>query len=290
MTAGAAVYRGFDQATLDAEYRARDQVADFTVYTRRYAALTARAQARLTVQRDLAYGDSPAERLDLYPAAPGAPVFVYIHGGYWRLLGKADSAFMAEAFVARGAAVAALDYPLAPAATLDEIVACCRRALAFLWREAPRLGLDRTRIVVGGSSAGGHLAGMLAAPGWQAAHGLPETGVPAGVVAASGLFDLEPIRLSEINGWMALDAAAAHRNSPLHHIPDRGGAPLVVTVGGRESGEFKRQTADYAAAWAARGFAVEAVAAPDRHHFDVILDLADPDSALSRATFRLLGV
>lgn len=282
------VYRGFDQQTLDAQYRARDQVPDFTVYTQRYAELTARAKARLSVHEDVAYGPAPAETLDLYPAGEGAPLFVYIHGGYWRLLGKEDSAFMAEAFVARGAAVAALDYALAPAVTLDEIVRQCRAAVAFLWREADRFGIDRNRIVVGGSSAGGHLTGMLLARGWQAEHGLPET-VPAGGLSTSGLFDLEPIRLSEINGWMQLDAAAARRNSPQHHVPPHC-APLVLSVGGKESSEFKRQTSDYAAAWRAAGGAVEEVPAPDRHHFDVILDLADPDSALAQAVFRLLKV
>lgn len=282
------VYRGFGQARLDAEYRARDQVPDFTVYTRRYAELTAAARTRLPLHENVPYGPGAAELLDLYPAGAGAPLFVYIHGGYWRALSKDDSGFMAAAFTARGAAVAALDYALAPAVTVEEIVRQCRAAVAFLWREAARFGIDRNRIVVGGSSAGGHLTGMLLARDWQAAAGLPET-VPAGGLAASGLFDLEPIRLSEINAWARLDAEAARRCSPIHHVPPHG-APLVLTVGGRESGEFKRQTADYGAAWRTAGGAVEVVPAPERHHFDIILDLADPDSALARAAFRLLGV
>ncbi|WP_404378805.1 alpha/beta hydrolase [Caenispirillum salinarum] len=229
-----------------------------------------------------------AETLDLYPAGEGAPLFVYIHGGYWRLLGREDSGFMAPAFVQAGCAVAALNYGLAPAVTLDEIVRQCRAAVAWLWREAERFGIDHRRILVGGSSAGGHLTGMLLARGWQADFGLPEDAV-AGGMAASGLFDLEPIRLSEINGWMNLDAEAARRNSPLFHVPEDAGTPLVLTVGGHEQGEFKRQTAEYAGAWRAAGNPVHEVPAPDRHHFDVVLDLADPSSALFEATMRMTG-
>lgn len=161
-------------------------------------------------------------------------------------------------------------------------------AVAWLWREADRFGIDRRRIFIGGSSAGGHLVGMLLARGWQRDFDLPED-VIAGGMAASGLFDLEPIRLSEINGWMKLDVDAARRNSPLLHIPEGVTTPLVLTVGGREQSEFKRQTADYAAAWRAAGNPVEQVFAPDRHHFDIILDLADPESALFAAMMRMMG-
>ncbi|EKV30773.1 Esterase/lipase [Caenispirillum salinarum AK4] len=286
--AGSAVYRGLDQAALDREYRARDQVPDFTIYTRRYAEMTAAARASLAVHEGLSYGDSEAETLDLYPAGEGAPLFVYIHGGYWRLLGREDSGFMAPAFVQAGCAVAALNYGLAPAVTLDEIVRQCRAAVAWLWHKADRFGIDRRRIVVGGSSAGGHLAGMLLAPGWHAELGVPED-VVAGGMAASGLFDLEPIRLSEINSWMSLDAETARRNSPLYKVPQGVGTPLVLTVGAHEQGEFKRQTAEFAAAWRAAGNLVHEVPAPDRHHFDVVLDLADPASALFEATMRMTG-
>jgi arylformamidase len=287
------VYRTFDQATLDAEYRARDQVPDFSVYTRRYAELTTEARTTLPVREGLRFGATEAETLDFYPAnaggEAGTPVFVYIHGGYWRLLGREDSGFMAPAFVRAGCAVAALNYGLAPAVSLDEIVRQCRTALAWLWREAEGLGIDRRRIYVGGSSAGGHLAGMLLARDWQAEFGLPQD-VVAGGMTASGLFDLEPVRLSEINGWMNLDIESARRNSPLFRIPKAAGTPLVVTVGGLEQGEFKRQTEEYAEAWTAAGNPVVAVNAPERHHFDLVLDLADADSPLFEAVARMMGL
>lgn len=288
MTAPMYVYRDFDQASLDAQYRARDQVPDFSVFTRRYRSLTDQARARLE-WRTVQYGPTEAECMDLYPAGPGAPVFIYLHGGYWRIMGREDAAFMAEALVGCGIAVAAVNYGLCPAVTLDEIVRQCRAAVAWLWRHgAAEAGIDTDRIFAGGSSAGGHLAGMLLASGWQGGYGMPD-GVVKGGLGASGLYDLEPIRLSEINGWVGLDEAAARRNSPLRHLPPAGSS-VILTVGGLEQGEFKRQTAEYAAACRAAGATVEEVAAPERHHFDVILDLCDTGSVLSRALFRGMGM
>lgn len=283
------VYRTFDQETLDREYRARDTVSpeEFQATLARYASETARMRDALPCLRDLFYGPTAAETLDLYLPSErngaGAPVFLYIHGGYWRLLGKEDSGFMAEAFTAQGIAVAALNYALAPAVTLDEIVRQVRASIAWLYREGPGHGIDRERIFVGGSSAGGHLTGMALAGGWQDTFGLPPDVVKGGT-AISGLFDLEPIRLSHVNEWLGLDAEAARRNSPLHHLPDHP-AHLVITCGGLETAEFKRQSEEYAAAWEARGFPCVRVDMAHFHHFNVVLELNNPDSPLTQAVF-----
>jgi arylformamidase len=283
-----AIYRDFDQAALDHQYNARATVADIEPFLERYAAISRHMRETLPCRLDLAYGPSPAERLDLFPAGAGAPLFVFFHGGYWRMLGKGDSAFMAGAFTQPGAAVAVIDYALAPAATLDEIVRQCRAAIAWLYGHAAGLGCDPERIHIGGSSAGGHLVGMCLAGGWHDALGVPET-VIKGALALSGLFDLEPVRLSNVNDWIRLDAAAARRNSPVHHIP-RHGCPLIVSHGGSESDEFKRQTAIYAAAWRDAGHAVSVVDMAQCNHFDIALALADPDSPLTGAMFDQMGL
>ena len=262
-----AVYRGFDQETLDTEYRARGTVpADvFEAAVARYASDSARARAVLDCREDVRYGAGADEVVDIFPAGDGAPILFFIHGGYWRMLSQKESAFMAECFVGLGAAVVTVNYSLAPAASLDGIVAQCRRALAWTWREAASFGGDPERILVTGSSAGGHLTGAMISGGWHADFGVPED-IAKGACAISGIFDLEPIRLSEVAGRMELPATngpgstrrAARRNSPIHHIPGRG-CPLVVIAlvvlayGGNETAEFKRQTDDYAAAWRAAG-------------------------------------
>ena len=284
-------YRYYDAETLDREYNARATVGDITPFLEAYRERTAAARAALPCRLGLRYGVTPAERLDVYPALSAerpSPVFVYLHGGYWRLLDEADSGFMAPAFTAAGICVVAINYALAPDIGLDEIVRQCRAALAWVFDHIGEFGGDAGRVHVCGSSAGAHLAAMLIAPGWQAPLDLPDD-VVAGATLLSGLYDLEPMRMSYVNEWVQLDAAGAHRNSPLFHLPARP-LPLVFSYAPTETDEFKRQTETYLAACRAVGCRCEFVTMPGTNHFDLALATADPATALSAAIFRAIGV
>ena len=282
-------YRNFDTAELDVQYNARATTPNVLDILALYAEESAKARAALPCELDVAFGDHPDETLDIFPAErPGAPVFVFIHGGYWRALNKSDSSSMAPAITKAGATVVAVNYSLAPGASLDTIVDQCRRALAWVHRNIGRHNGDARRIHVCGSSAGGHLVGMMVADGWHAQYGVPEN-VVAGAIPLSGLFDLAPIPLTHINAWMKLSDADAERNSPMTHLPSRG-CPMIVSYGETETAEFKRQTDDYLAAWRARGFPGEYVPMPGTNHFDIVLTLNDAESPLTRAIFRQMGL
>ncbi|MGI4955596.1 MAG: alpha/beta hydrolase [Janthinobacterium lividum] len=247
---------------------------------RRYHDASARARATLPHEADLVYDPASGQALDWFHGAPGGPVLLWIHGGYWRALSRADNACVAPGLVAAGIHVAVMDYSLAPAVTLDEIVRQVRAAAAWVHRHAAARGADPARLFIGGSSAGGHLCAMAAAPGGDA----PPL---RGILPLSGLFDLEPIRLSHINAWLALDEAAVRRLSPLHHLPARP-TRMLAAYGGRETREFQRQTDDYAAAWRAAGHDALVLPQPTRHHFDIVLGLGDPADPLCAAAGRFL--
>jgi autotransporter passenger strand-loop-strand repeat protein len=135
---------------------------------------------------DLSYGTHPGERLDIFPAqAAGAPVNIFVHGGYWHRLDKADFSFVARAFRPAGAATVVINYALMPSVDMDELVRQCRAAVAWTWLNAPSFGSDPDRLYVSGHSAGGHLTAMLLATDW-ASFGCPADVVKGGV-AISGL-------------------------------------------------------------------------------------------------------
>ena len=283
------VYKGLDQETLDREYNARATVDDADAYIQEYAERSAAAREALPCLQDVPYGPHEDMVVDLFPAGRGTPVFVYIHGGYWRALSQKHSAFMAPAFVERGISVVAVNYSLAPEASLDTIVRQCRDCLGWVWKHgAKALDVDPDRIFVGGSSAGGHLTGMMVAGGWHEQLDVPEDLVK-GAISFSGLHDLEPIRLSNINEWARLDEASAARNSPVHHLPERG-CPLIVTVGELETSEFKRQAKLFADAWDGMGFPVSHFEVAGCNHFDIVFDLCDPVSRVARDLFTMIGV
>ncbi|MFV0490244.1 MAG: alpha/beta hydrolase [Pseudorhodobacter sp.] len=272
---------GWSRERLDADYTARDcvSVAEFEWITSEYLRRSAVARDLPNTSLGIAYDPKSDERMDLYAAGGGRPLFLFIHGGYWKALSRAHSAFMAPMLASHGVATAVPDYTLAPTASLTEITRQMRAAFAYLWHNAERLGIDRSRIVVGGASAGGHLAAALAMPGWQHEFDLPPDALHA-ALPVSGLFELAPLAASHIQEWMNFTSGEIQALSPARHIA--GTTRSLIALAANETEGFLRQSAGYA-----KALGVECLTIPERNHFDVILDLAEPNSLLS---WRLTGL
>jgi arylformamidase len=272
---------------VEREYNARAACPDHPQWFARYAQLSAAAYAGLAVQRDLRYGPGPKETLDLFlPAGPPRGTFAFLHGGYWRALDKSDFAFVATPFVAAGIAVANINYDLCPAVSVAAIVDACRRAIRWLSADGARHGANPARLVVGGHSAGGHLAAMLYVTDWRA-RGFAAAPFHGGVTV-SGVHDLTPMPLFSFNSDLRLDDAGARAVSPALLSPTAA-VPLLVAVGAAETAEFVRQSTLLCDAWPALRPA--GVAAPllmaGKNHFSVIADYADAGTELTRATLAL---
>jgi arylformamidase len=253
--------------SVDNEYNIRKRHPESPRHYARYAAESAAARAGLAGQLDLRYGETSGETLDFFPAArPDAPLFLFIHGGYWRALDKRDFSFIAPPFVAAGIAVALANYDLAPKVTVETIVMQIRRAIRRTYDNAA-LPFDRQRLIVGGHSAGGHLTAMALAAD-------PKLPIAAGI-AISGVFDLVPLIMTNVNEQIALDHMRALALSPTHH-PRRDRAPEIICVGGAETG-FIGQSRDYAAQ-----VGQTAKIYPGLDHYTIMTALADPTSELHR--------
>ena len=282
------LYRDFaTRAQIDAEYDVEQSVPDFMHYARQYADGSTAARRTLEARLGLRYGPTLDEYLDVFPASRrSAPILVFLHGGYWRILSARDFSFVASGPVAAGVTVAVVNYSLCPAVTLDEIVRQTRSAIVWLWRHAREHNADPENIHVCGHSAGGQLTAMAALTEWERDYGLPRTVVKSGI-PISGLFDLGPLRHSFLQEDLRLDDGLVARNSPqflIRPVP----VPLLVTCGGDESAEFLRQSEDFLEAWTGAGNRGSRLAQPGRNHFTAITGLADPDSALCREIFRMM--
>jgi arylformamidase len=284
------VYRDYDQAELDAQYTGRGRIPDYDSYLPRWTADSLGSRTSRRCLLDVSYGDSVHETLDVFlPERPRGPVHLFFHGGYWHSLSSKEFAFAAPVYLDAGAIWIAIDYALCPVVTMTELVRQCRAATAFAWSQARAWGGDPGRLFVAGHSAGGHITALLLATEWR--HftvGLPRDLVKGGV-AISGLYDLEPIRLSYVNHKLRMDAAEAHALSPIQHVPSRAN-PLAVAVGGDESTEFHRQQADFAARWRARRRPLSVVDLPGLNHFSVLDDYARPEGALAQAALAQMGL
>ncbi|MGE0256296.1 MAG: alpha/beta hydrolase [Alphaproteobacteria bacterium] len=271
------VFRDYDQAGLDAQYNNRARFPDFVRHFESWSTWSAKTRATLPCRLDIPYGDTAPEKLDVFPAAEAdAPIYVFIHGGYWYSLDKSDYSYIAEGMRPHGVATAVINHGLAPAHDMDTIVAHSRRALAWLWRNAASFGADASRIYICGHSAGGHLAMMLLATDWPALGTDLPGDIVKGVCPIGGIFDLEPIRLCYLNEKLHMDAAMARRNSPMSVIY-RYPAPMLLVIAIDESEEFHRQSREMEAAWRARGWPVELTVPQDLDHFSVVNDMIRPD-------------
>ena len=278
----ALIWRGYTQAELDVQYNSRGTVPDVSLYLTDYAARTRQAKEQLRPMENLRYGEQADELLDIYPAdQPNAPVMVYLHGGDWRALTKEDSGFAAPAFVAKGAMFVVLDFTLVPHTTLPAMGAQVLRALLWLQQHVSAYGGDPQRIHIAGHSSGANLVGQLL------------MSAPAGLIQSavfiSGLGDLEPVRLSFRNDKLQLTADVAAQVSLLKHLPGRV-CPMLVAVGQNETEDYRRQSRAVADHWRAQGNDCELLELPGRHHFDAVLEWADPQSALFKANGALMGL
>jgi arylformamidase len=278
-----------DPAWLDVQYNNRARIPEHPQIFARWAESSSLARERLKGKLDIRYGEQAGETLDVFPARePGAPVLVFIHGGYWRSLDKADHSFIAPAFVEAGATVVVPNYALCPSVSIETIALQMTRALAWVWRNPGVHTGDPNRIAVAGHSAGGHLAAMMLSCRWKdVGDDLPPKLVP-GALSISGLYDLEPIRNTPfLQQDLRLTPASVKRLSPAFFPRPRG--TLYTLAGINESDEFLRQNQLIRDQWGPTTVPVcETV--PGRHHLDVLHDLADPQARLHDLALRLLGL
>jgi arylformamidase len=276
-----------DQGALSREYNNRELVPDHGDYFARWKGASERARSTMACKLDLRYGDAPGETVDLFPARKGdGTCMMFIHGGYWRALDKADFSFLAPAWVDSGVSLAVVNYDLCPRVTIEEIVRQMLRASRWLWLHAEDYGMDQDRLYVSGHSAGGHLAAMMMAAVFPAYDAQLPKDLFKGGLAISGIYDMRPlIGIDFLQPDLRLDDESAWRLSPAY-LPPATRAPVMTSVGGAESAEFRRQNALLGQRW--KGVFAGDVAMPGKNHFSVVDGLAEQSSPLFRGARRLM--
>jgi arylformamidase len=279
-------WRRADDATLEQHFNPRVALgAAAEPLIRSFSELARQARQDILGWYDFRYGPSPLETYDAHPPVldsmgSPAPMLVFIHGGYWRLLDKSDHSWFAPAFAAAGALAVNLNYDLCPAVTLDQIVAEARRAIVHLYEQAASFGCDPDRIFVAGHSAGAQMAAMLLCHDWTA-EGLPADAIK-GAACISGIYEPEVVMRISVNQDVRLDAAMAARNNCLTQ-PPRNQTPVIVAVGGDEPEGWRQQSERYAEVCRQAGSSVTYLEVAGTNHFTVATELTRRDSALVQA-------
>ena len=282
---------------LDMDQKELDDAYDQSVYAPNQHLVQARRRAaseallkRITPER-VAYGPSEDERLDIYRThRPNAPINIYVHGGAWRNGQAKEFAFPAEMFMNAGANFVVLDFVQVQntGGNLMPMVQQVRSAVAWVYKNAARIGGDPQRIYITGHSSGAHLTGCTLVTDWQKEFGLPADIIKGGLLI-SGMYDLKPVRLSKRSRYVNFTDEIEQALSSQRHL-DKLNAPIIVAYGTQETPEFQRQNREFAAAVKAAGKPVELIVGEGFNHFEMQETLGNPYGIAGRAALKLMNL
>lgn len=283
------VWLDLDQTALDRAYDQAQHAPNMQQVLKRYELASERTRSRLGEPSRHRYGPTETEALDCFlPRSQGTlpgllPALLFIHGGAWRGGSARQYAFVADPFVDHGCAVLIPDF--APVTELDgdleRMTDQIRRAIAWTSANAEALGIDPARIHLFGHSSGGHLGAAALHTRWSSDFSLRTDSPVASLTVCSGIYDLQPVRLSARSSYVRLTDAQVDRLSPLRHVA-ASATPLVVAWGSQESPEFQRQAILYAATAEASGRTVTRCFVEGCNHFEILETLASPYGVLGQ--------
>jgi arylformamidase len=289
-TKGPPVFRDLDQIDIDEGYDNdvyafnAKTIGERRVYNNRIA------QSVLGKPERVKYGPTEIERVDIYKTKqPNGPVMMFIHGGSWRG-GRAEQfTVYAEPFVKAGANFVVVDFTNVRETDGDILPMAdqCRRAVAWVYRNARSFGGNADALYLISRSSGSHLASCVLITEWEK-QGLPRN-ILKGAVMGSGMYDLAPVRLSKRSSFVKFTDDMVEQLSAMRHI-EKIHTPVVIGVGSLETPEFQRQAREFAAALKAAGKPRELIVAPGYNHYETGETIGQPYAVLGRAAMDMMGL
>lgn len=279
MSTSPPLWSGLTPEEHEFQYNPQAAFPDFKDAQANRAAANKAALDRLAREADIAFGDHPLRKLDVYPVPGGGspkPVHVFLHGGYWRAQDKQNFAFVAEPLVAEGIVTVVTNYELCPASTLDGVAESVLAAIAWIRDNIAAYGGDPLRVTLSGHSAGAHLAAEVLAHEWG------DPSFLRGVVAISGIFDPRPVMGTSVNAEVCLTEEIARRRD-VERRPVLARCPVSIFVGGREPWQWIDQSYRYGHHLHSSGLNPEVHVLPRWGHFDILSEYQQRGSAILAA-------
>jgi arylformamidase len=285
---GPLVWLDLDQEGLDDAYDQEVYAFNSRNIAERHAANNEKALSVIGKPERVAYGPTDIEKVDIYRTKrPNAPTMIFIHGGAWRGGRSANFALYAEVFVKAGANFIAVDFNnvIETGGDLFPMVEQCRRAVAWVYRNAASFGANANETYLCSRSSGSHLGGCVTITEWEKQQ-LPRD-ILKGAVLGSGMYDLKAVRLSKRGNYVKFTDEMEQALSAQRHI-DKIHTPLILAHGTLETPEFQRQTRDFAAALMAAGKPVQLLVGKGYNHYEMSETFGNPYGILGRAALEMM--
>ena len=280
------IYKKYNQQELDLQYNNRFHVPGFEISLHKWEVLSRLAEKKYPIIKDIPYGDKSRECLDIFPSSKTqSKILVFIHGGYWQKFDKSSFHFIAAAFSRYDITTVLINYPLVPTVSIEQVTESCNKATDWVYKNIDSFNGDPEQIFIAGHSAGAHLTAMLMT--------LKESQAsPAfikGVCIFSGIYNLIPIQLSNINAVLQMNKEAALKNSPSIMKPNQI-CPLIIVVGSDETNEFKDQSIELYDKWKNNHSTLELIEIPGLNHFSILDSIDDTNSLLHQSICRQMKI
>jgi arylformamidase len=285
---GPLVWLDMDQHELDEAYDQDVYAFNSRIISGRRATNNEKVLAIIGPPQRVAYGPAEIEKVDIWKTKrANAPVHIFIHGGAWRGGRSAQVAYMAEPYIKAGAHFVSVDFNnvIETKGDLFPMVDQCRRAVAWVYKNAASFGGDPNQIYLTGHSSGGHLGGVVLITDW-AKLDLP-LNILKGALLGSGMYDLKPVRLSRRASYIKFTDEMEQALSTQRHL-DNIHTPVILTHGSLETPEFQRQSRDFFAAMKAAGKPVQLLVGNGYNHYETQETLGNPYGFMGRAAMEML--
>lgn len=271
----------------DSDFNLRERHPNFQDYFDRNESLSEETRRAFPHNLDLPYGSHALQSIDTVPAPKkDSPIFVFIHGGYWKSLDKRSYHFTARPFLENDCAAAHINYRLSPEVSMVEIMSDVIEALHWIHHNASNLNGDPNAMHIAGHSAGGHLA--LATTIEMKANHDPVADCLKSILCISGLFDLNPVRKSYLNAELNFDDSTVLDYSPLKRQELNINPPVSFAVGGKETNEFLRQSEAMHNRMSAANCPSSHLIVPSLNHFDIVYELAAQEGSIAKLALQTI--
>ncbi|HET7314426.1 alpha/beta hydrolase [Salinisphaera sp.] len=231
---------------------------------------------------DIAYGNLPRQKLDIYtpdePAA-GHPVVVFFYGGGWQSGNKDGYRFVGQALASRGITAVLPDYRLYPAVRFPAFIEDGAAAVAWTRQHIGAYGGNACHLFVAGHSAGAHIAAMLATDGAYLAAAGASIHDLAGFIGLAGPYDFLPIKGPTLQKIFAPKSNWPN-TQPINFV-DGDEPPMLLLHGGADTTVRPENTINMAAKVNQSGGSAKVKIYPGVTHIMLIAPLA--------ATLRFMG-
>jgi arylformamidase len=283
-----AIYNGWDLKQLNDQIGQGPYITNFQKTADDFYAESLKYRAAHP-PKTYAYGTGARDNLDVYaPAnAKGLPIMIWIFGGEWKFGSKNDYASASPNFINANAIYIPIDYQTIPPNNISGIIDQCRKAIAWVYKNAAQIGGDPSKIYVSGHSAGGHLTNMMACTDWKK-HQLPAN-VIKGCVVMSGWTDLYPISLTDRQEYLKLTPEDIKKYSPINLLSNVS-CPMIISFGSLESPYMRGQSSAWAQKLQSVGKLAGIYSMQNRDHLQMPMQYVDKDNQLFKATLALMDI